>query len=105
MRTKNRNINYTSSLSLKAILNACLIGCLTVGAVSSAMADSREQARRMHDRLTGVPPTDAVLAEMESLINANNPEDAARADARYTDRPEHAGHPRFPRGDTRELEG
>ncbi len=37
----------------------------------------RDQARRMHDRLAGVPPTNAVLAEMESLIIDNKPEEAA----------------------------
>ncbi len=32
-------------------------------------AGSREQARRIHDRLAGVPPTDAVLALMEQYID------------------------------------
>jgi hypothetical protein len=33
-----------------------------------ALAGSREQARRMHDRLAGVPPSDAVLTQMASDI-------------------------------------
>ena len=32
-------------------------------------AGSREQARRIHDRLAGVPPTDTVLALMEQYID------------------------------------
>lgn len=41
-------------------------------------AGPRDQAKRMYDRLTGVPPTEAVLNQMENLIKQNKPEDAAR---------------------------
>ncbi|MEM9254721.1 MAG: hypothetical protein AAGA91_04695 [Pseudomonadota bacterium] len=40
--------------------------CLIVSLHSHA--GPREQARRIHDRLTGVPPTDAMLNAMESAI-------------------------------------
>jgi len=40
-------------------------------------ADARSQAKRMHDRLAGVPPTDAVLTSMASDIAAGNPTAAA----------------------------
>jgi hypothetical protein len=42
-----------------------------------AQADARSQAKRMHDRLAGVPPTEAVLTSMASDIAAGRPNDAA----------------------------
>lgn len=36
---------------------------------TTAMAGSREQARRMHDRLAGVPPSETVLDLMEQYID------------------------------------
>ncbi|MFK8053759.1 MAG: hypothetical protein AB8F65_12405 [Woeseiaceae bacterium] len=52
---------------------ACLM--LTVS-MTAAYAGPREQAKRMHDRLAGVPPTAAVLDAMETQI-ANGNADAA----------------------------
>jgi len=43
----------------------------------AAVAGPREQARRMHDRLAGVPPTAAVLDAMASDIAAGRTTDAA----------------------------
>ncbi len=43
----------------------------------AALAGPREQAKRMHDRLAGVPPSNAVLDSMEADILAGRPEDAA----------------------------
>ncbi|MBT8149656.1 MAG: hypothetical protein KJO24_06965 [Gammaproteobacteria bacterium] len=37
--------------------------------VQQSAAGTREQARRIHDRLAGVPPTDTVLQQMEDAIN------------------------------------
>jgi hypothetical protein len=45
--------------------------------VTVAQADARSQAKRMHDRLAGVPPTEAVLTSMASDIAAGRPNDAA----------------------------
>ena len=41
---------------------------LLVGNVAQAATAELDQARRIHDRLTGVPPTNAKLIEMETLI-------------------------------------
>jgi hypothetical protein len=41
-------------------------------------AGPREQARRLHDRLAGVPPTNAVLNAMTLDINAGNSDGAAQ---------------------------
>jgi hypothetical protein len=35
-------------------------------------AGAREQAKRIHDRLAGVPPSEAVLNQMESLVSAGD---------------------------------
>jgi len=51
---------------------------LAVQACHPAWAGSREQARRLHDRLAGVPPTDAVLTQMAADIAANNATAAAQ---------------------------
>lgn len=37
-----------------------------------ASADAREQAKRMHDRLTGTPPSDAMLDRMEAAIGSGD---------------------------------
>jgi hypothetical protein len=42
-----------------------------------ALADSRDQAKRIHDRIAGVPPDETTLNAMADAIDANNPLDAA----------------------------
>jgi len=42
-----------------------------------AHAGPREQAKRMHDRIAGVPPTDAVLTAMQAEITAGDTQAAA----------------------------
>ena len=54
-----------------------LIGILLAGVMATAYAGPREQAKRIHDRLAGVPPTDAVLQTMESQIAGGDPAAAA----------------------------
>ncbi|MGH8193113.1 MAG: hypothetical protein ACREQ8_01750 [Woeseiaceae bacterium] len=60
----------------KAILLAAL-GLLCTGMLSVAQAGPREQAKRIHDRLAGVPPTDSVLQQMETAIANDDPQGAA----------------------------
>ncbi len=45
-------------------------GLLSIGLVSTANAGPREQARRIHDRLAGVPPTEATLQSMEADVGS-----------------------------------
>src|SRR5882762_1608102 len=53
--------------------------CVALGALASiAMAGPREQAKRIHDRLTGTPPSEALLTQMATLISNNNALGAAR---------------------------
>jgi hypothetical protein len=46
-----------------------IVLCLMLAAKS--VAGPREQARRVHDRLTGVPPSEAMLAAMSDAINGS----------------------------------
>jgi hypothetical protein len=57
-------------------LLACLATLVLLQA-PAASADERSQARRMHDRLAGVPPTPAVLDQMAADIAAGRATDAA----------------------------
>jgi hypothetical protein len=54
-----------------------LVGFVSMGLASVADAFPREQAKRIHDRLAGVPPTEAVLQQMEAAVAAGNPLAAA----------------------------
>ena len=56
-----------------------LAGLLCTVLVLPAKAGYREQAKRIHDRLAGVPPTEAVLQQMEDAINPALPGDANTA--------------------------
>ena len=62
----------------KKLLGSLLTVCLMVTSVSAVGGDlQRRQAKRIHDRIAGVPPTNAVLDAMEADLNAGNPEAAA----------------------------
>ena len=56
---------------------AVLVGSLTIGLLSSAYAGSAEQARRIHERLAGVPPSETVLTQMRIAIDNNDATGAA----------------------------
>ncbi len=65
MRKKHMDVfNILSRFTVAGLL-------LTVLALP-ANAGDREQARRIHDRLAGVPPTAAVMAELESAMAGTN---------------------------------
>ncbi len=48
-----------------------------LASAASVQAGPREQAKRMHDRIAGVPPSAQVLGQMEAEIAAGRPLDAA----------------------------
>jgi hypothetical protein len=66
---------------LRTLRGAPLIAAVALGLLASWPADGlagpREQAKRMHDRLVGVPPTTAVLDSMQASIEADDPVAAA----------------------------
>jgi hypothetical protein len=61
---------------------ALTLGLALAGWQGDALAGAREQAKRLHDRITGVPPSDAVLTAMAAKITSN---DAIGAAAMATD--------------------
>lgn len=50
---------------------------ISLSSIQHTYAASREQAKRIHDRLAGVPPSNEVLDQMESLVSAGNVRGAA----------------------------
>lgn len=59
---------------LKMVATAALIATTTY-----SMADTRDQAKQIHERLAGVPPTEDVLLEMvDQIENGGGSEAAAR---------------------------
>ena len=54
------------------LLRLVIVGLLAGGFLTPALAGPRDQAKRIHDRLAGVPPTDSVLQQMQSEIASGN---------------------------------
>ncbi len=53
-----------------------------------AWADTRDQAKKIHDRIAGVPPDETTLSEMAALLGSANPQDHIAAAMRATEAPE-----------------
>ena len=62
-------------------------GLVSVSLATAAYAGPREQARRIHDRLAGVPPTEAVLQAMEAEVDIGQPGTAIDAAYRAMEDP------------------
>jgi len=58
-------------------LKSAGLACVLASVAIAAFANDRDQAKRIHDRIAGVPPSEAVLDQMEALVAANNPLGAA----------------------------
>jgi len=58
-------------------LKSAGLACLLASVAIAASANDRDRAKRIHDRIAGVPPSAAVLDQMEALVAANNPVGAA----------------------------
>lgn len=58
-------------------LTALMLLPLLLVATHGVQADARSQAKRIHDRLAGVPPTATILDQMENLIS-NDPVDGPK---------------------------
>ena len=63
--------------TLRLALFALIALCLMAVSLAPAYAGPREQARRIHNRLAGVPPTDAVLDSMTADITGGDARGAA----------------------------
>ncbi len=53
----------------ETLIRIVLVTVVGLVLATPSHAAYREQAKRLHDRLAGVPPTDAVLQQMEDAIN------------------------------------
>ena len=66
---KSELLNKLNICQIGTMLRIALVTLLGLVLIAPAHAGYREQAKRLHDRLAGVPPTDAVLQQMEDAIN------------------------------------
>jgi hypothetical protein len=61
-------------VSIRKIGLACLLACMA----AASGADERDQAKRIHDRIAGVPPDEATLTQMATHITNGQPLEAAK---------------------------
>jgi len=55
------------------------LAILVAGVVcATASANDRDKAKRIHDRIAGVPPSDQVLDQMEQLVAGGDASEQAR---------------------------
>jgi hypothetical protein len=70
--------NWTRTRTIFAKLTRVALAIvLVIGFVMPAAAGDREQAKRIHDRLAGVPPSEAVLTDMVNAMQTGGPAAAA----------------------------
>jgi hypothetical protein len=64
--------------NVKSIGLAVLLASMAIASVANAaLPTHRDQAKRIHDRIAGVPPSEATLDQMQALLDADNPLGAA----------------------------
>jgi hypothetical protein len=66
------------SNGVRALATVAVGAWLVCGATGLSHAGAREQAKRIHDRIAGVPASPAVLDQMEALVQNNDAAGAAR---------------------------
>ena len=69
--TVMKNTTWTKEC-FAGLLRFSIAGLLAAALVMPANAGSLEQAKRLHDRLAGVPPSAAVLNQMAAAIDAGD---------------------------------
>ena len=76
-------MDNTALMNTKSLVYPLLIVCAFAVGLSTAYAGSREQAKRIHDRLVGTPPTEQCLDQMTAAIEGGTEADilAAALDA------------------------
>ena len=70
----NKVVSRVIYSTLMALLSVVLAGAW----LSPVQAAPRDQAKRIHDRLTGTPPSDSLLTQMTAMVQANNALGAAQ---------------------------
>src|SRR6187455_3170398 len=63
-----RQMNTQKVSKLKSAGIACVLASVAI----AASANDRDQAKRIHDRIAGVPPSEATLNTMEALVTSGN---------------------------------
>jgi len=86
-RTWTKNKNSAGQEMVVTSLGWLGIGLLVFGFSATAGAGPREQAKRIHDRLAGVPPSDLVLQQMEAEVDPFQAGTALDAAFRAMDNP------------------
>ncbi len=81
--TRDRHADIQDKAGRLIRLLAC--GLLSVSLAATATAGPREQAKRIHDRLAGVPPTELDLQAMEAEVDTGQPGTAIDAAYRAMD--------------------
>jgi len=72
MKHRPKNRHRREGRARRAVYGACALALLAVQAAPPAFAGAAEQARRIYERLDGVPPSASVLSQMTSVIQAGN---------------------------------
>ena len=72
----NSRTGSRSGFAWKRVLKT-LVAAAACSATAAALADAREQAIRIHDRIAGVPPTKEVLDRMTLMIENGDARGAA----------------------------
>jgi len=78
-RTWTRNCHAGDLIVVDGLIRMLALGLLCIAIAGTAYAGPREQAKRIHDRLAGVPPSDAVLQLMEAEVDPGQPGSALDA--------------------------
>ncbi|MGI9233037.1 MAG: hypothetical protein ACR2RD_05345 [Woeseiaceae bacterium] len=76
---KNDMLKNEEKHRFSTLLRVAFVALLSAVLIAPAHAGYREQAKQLHDRLAGVPPTQAVLQQMEDAINPALPGNANTA--------------------------
>ncbi len=71
------SVKYRDTSRLRLVIRTLLATCVLLGVTDAALAGDREQAKRLHDRLAGVPPSATVLDAMQADISGGDPVAAA----------------------------
>ena len=71
--TRTKIIRTAGGFKASRLIQLLLVSFVGISIASIANASSREQAKRIHDRLAGVPPTEAVLQQMEVAVDQGQP--------------------------------
>ena len=86
-RTWTRSRHADGQNLVGRLIQLVTFGFLSVALISTASAGPREQAKRIHDRLAGVPPTESVLQLMEAEVDIGQPGSAIDAAYRAMEDP------------------